>query len=200
MPVTPFHYPLAFLISKTNNHFILPGLVVGSVIPDIEVPIMWIFFPGLHDHQILHSLIGALTIGTLLTVVVTRFLYQPIVSRVFRVDQQYLKQVFKFSTWMLVSCLVGVISHLMLDFSMHWYNPILWPWVSPTDVIGPLVLLFMTSYDMWTSYLIASAITHVVMIALWSYIILLLYSKGNLSYRHWVADTPSGSQNDMANL
>jgi hypothetical protein len=192
MPVTPFHYPLAFLISKTTKRFILPGLVVGSVIPDIEVPIIWIFFPGLHDYRILHSLIGALTIGTLLAVVVTRFLYQPIVTRVFRVDRQHLKQVCRFSTWMLVSCLFGVISHLMLDFPMHWYNPILWPLVSSTDVIGFLVLLFMSSYDMWTSYLIASAITHLVMLALWSYIILLLYSKGNLWYRHWVEDTPSG--------
>jgi hypothetical protein len=194
MPATPFHYPFAFLISKTNRRFLLPGLVVGSMIPDIEVPIMWIFFPSLPDHLLLHSLIGALTLGTLLAVVVTRFLYPPVMSLVFQIDSQDLKQTCQVNSWMLFSCLIGVMSHLILDFPMHWYNPILWPWVNPMDIIGPLVLVFMPSFDLWTSYLIASVITHVVMIALWSGIIAILYSKGNLWYRHWVKDAPSDSQ------
>jgi hypothetical protein len=194
MPATPFHYPFAFLISKTNKRFLLPGLVVGSVIPDIEIPIMWVFFPGLPDHLVLHSLIGGLTLGVLLAVIVTCFLYTPIASFVFRIDSQDLKQTCQVNSWMLLSCLFGVMSHLILDFPMHWYNPILWPWVDPMNIVGPLVLVFMPTYDLWTSYLIASAITHVVMLALWSGIIVRLYSKGNLWYRHWVKDFPLDSQ------
>lgn len=191
MPITPLHYPFAFLISKVNRRLSLPGLVVGSVIPDIEVPIMWTFFPDLLDHLFLHSLVGALTVGTLLAVVVTRFLYPPIVSILFRVDRERMKQVSQITPLMIVSCLIGVVSHLILDFPMHWYNPILWPWVNPIEIIGPLVLFFMSSYDMWTSYSIASSITHVAMLALWSAILVLLYSKGNLWNRHWVADDSS---------
>jgi hypothetical protein len=73
-----------------------------------------------------------------------------------------------------------------LDFPMHWYNPILWPWVNPYDIIGPLVLVFMPAYSLWNAYLIASALTHISMIVLWLVILAKLYSKGNLWSRHWV--------------
>jgi hypothetical protein len=189
MPATPLHYPFAFLLSKTNRRFVLPGLIVGAVIPDIEVPVMWIFFPSLPDHLFLHSLIGALTVGTLLAVVITRFLYPPIISLLFRIDRKELNQVCQISAWMIFSCLVGVISHLLLDFPMHWYSPILWPWVNPYDIVGPLVLFFMSTYDMWTAYLIASSITSIAMLVIWSVIIVMLHSKGNLWYRHWIRDT-----------
>ena len=189
MPVTPLHYPLAFLISKADKRLSLPGLVVGSVIPDIEVPIMWMFFASLPDHLFLHSLFGALTIGTLLAAAITRFLYTPIVSLVFGVERDELKQVCRIGPWMAVSCFIGVLSHLALDFPMHWYNPILWPWVNPYDIIGPLVLIFAASFGMWSAYLIASSITHAIMIVLWAVILVMLRSTGNVWYRHWVKDT-----------
>ena len=188
MPITPLHYPFAYLISKISRKFSLPGLVVGSVIPDIEVPLMWVFFANLPDHLFLHSLVGALTIGTLLGVIVTYFLYPLIVSFAFKIERNELSQVCRITPWMVVSCLLGVLSHLVLDFPMHWYNPILWPWVNPYDIVGPFVLLFMPTYDIWTAYLIASSITHASMIVIWSGIIMKLYSKGNFWYRHWVKD------------
>ncbi|MFW9961562.1 MAG: DUF4184 family protein [Candidatus Thorarchaeota archaeon] len=186
MPVTPLHYPFAFLISKSDRRLSLPGLVVGSMIPDIEVPIMWMFFTGLPDHLLLHSLAGALTIGTLLAAIVTRFLYPPIISVIFKIERNELNQVSRITPWMGISCLLGVISHLVLDFPMHWYNPILWPLVNPYEIVGPLVLLLMPTYDMWTAYVIASSITHISMIIIWAGIMLVLHSKGNLWYRHWV--------------
>ena len=88
MPVTPLHYPFAFLISKIDRRLSLPALVVGSVIPDIEVPLMWIFFSDLPDHLFLHSLIGAVTVGTILAVIVTWILYAPIISTLFGVDRE----------------------------------------------------------------------------------------------------------------
>ena len=65
MPLTPLHYPLAHGLSKVGKKLSLPGLVVGAVIPDIEVPLMRIFFSDLPDHLVLHSLIGAATLGKL---------------------------------------------------------------------------------------------------------------------------------------
>jgi len=189
VPITPLHYPFVYLISKTNKKFSLPGLVVGSMIPDIEVPIMWIFFTSLPDHLFLHSLVGALTIGTLLAVIITWLLYPPIISSIFKIERDKLNQVCTITPWMMLSCFLGVISHLVLDFPMHWYNPILWPWVNPNDIVGSRVLLFIPTYDMWTAYLIASLIMHIAMIVIWIAIIVMLHSKGNLWHRHWVKDT-----------
>ncbi|MDH4212290.1 MAG: metal-dependent hydrolase [Candidatus Thorarchaeota archaeon] len=189
MPVTPLHYPFAFLVSKLDRHLLLPGLIVGSVIPDIEVSFMWMFFANRPDHLFMHSLVGALTIGTILALIVTRFLYSPIISSIFKMERDELNRVCRITPWMGISCILGVISHLVLDYPMHWYNPILWPWVNPFDIVGPLVLLFMPTFDVWTAYLIASAIMHTVMIVSWYSIIRIIRSKGNLWYRHWIKDT-----------
>ncbi len=188
MPVTPLHYPSAFIIHKTDRRFSLPALVVGSFIPDIEVPVMWVFFSNLRDHFILHSLVGGLTIGTLLAIVLTRFLYTPIISNIFKVDRNALNDYCRISRWMVFSCVIGILSHLILDYPMHWYNPILWPWINPDAVVGPLVLLFMQWYALETAFLIARLLMHIIMIVIWIVILAHLQSKGNLWCRHWIGE------------
>ncbi|TFH05485.1 MAG: DUF4184 family protein [Candidatus Thorarchaeota archaeon] len=191
MPVTPLHYPFAFLISKSDKRLSLPALVVGSLMPDIEVPLMWIFFSSLPDHLFLHSFIGAATVGTVLTLVVTRFLYAPLISAIFGVDRTELDEVCKITPWLIASSFIGVMSHLILDFPIHWYNPILWPWVNPFDVIGTLVLFFMPAYGIWNAYLFARLLVNIAMVIIWIVILMKLYSKGNLWSRHWVGRSSS---------
>jgi len=188
LPITPLHYPFAFVISKTDKRLSLPALVVGSVMPDIEIPFMWVFFSTLPDHLFLHSLVGAATLGTVLTILVTRFLYAPIVSTFFDVDRSELNEVCKITPWLVVSSFIGVMSHLILDFPMHWYNPILWPWVNPFDVIGPLVLLFMPTFSLWDAFKIASLMMHISMIILWFAILDKLQSEGNMWSKHWIGE------------
>lgn len=188
MPVTPLHYPFAFFISRLDKRLSLPALVVGSVIPDIEVPVMWIFFGNLQDHFILHSLVGAISIGTILAVFVTRYLYTPIISTFFKVDREALNEVCKVTPWLIASCILGVISHLILDYPMHWYNPILWPWVNSEDVIGPLVLIFLPTYTLESAFVIARTLTHILMIVMWAFILRQLSSKRHIWYRHWVGE------------
>ena len=149
---------------------------------------MWIFFSSLPDHLFLHSLIGAATVGTLLTVIVTRFLYAPIISTIFGVDRTELNEVCRITPWLVASSFIGVMSHLILDFPMHWYNPILWPLVDPYDVIGPLVLLFMPTYSLLDAFFLARLLTHAVMIILWIVILARLYSKGSIWSRHWLGE------------
>lgn len=192
MPATPLHYPFAFLISKSDKKLSLPGLVIGSVIPDIEVPFMWIFFSTLPDHLFLHSMLGAVTLGTLLTILVTRFLYSPIISTFFGVNKSDLNEACKITPWLVVSSFIGVMSHLILDFPMHWYNPILWPWVDPYDVIGPLVLLFIPTYGFIGAYWIANFLMNISMLILWIVILRRLRSKGNIWSKHWVGEQGSG--------
>ncbi len=143
MPVTPLHYPLAYVISRLSRKLSLPGLFVGSVMPDIEVPFMWFFLTGvLPDHFILHSLVGAVTLGIVLSVVAVRLLYPALVSSIFRIDRKPLESRCVVNRTLVISCLLGVLSHLLLDYPMHWYNPVLWPWVNPFDIVGPLVVFF----------------------------------------------------------
>ena len=191
MPFTPLHYPLAFVLSKANKRLLLPGLVVGAVIPDIEVPILRLFFSGLPDHLFLHSLVGAVTVGTLLAVVVTWLLYPPIISLMFRVDKDDLKEACSLSGLLVVSCLVGVLSHLLLDYPMHWFNPILWPWVSPYDVVGPLVLFFTPFGPVnGTAFWMANISSNVFMGLTWIPI-LVYYWNNDLWSNIWVGTTRS---------
>ena len=191
MPITPLHYPLAFGLSKINKRLLLPGVIVGSVIPDIEVPLMWMFFSDLPDHLFLHSLVGAVTAGTLLAVLVTWLLYPPIISTLFRVDKNDLKEACGLSVMLVVSCLIGVLSHLLLDYPMHWFNPILWPWVNPFDVVGPLVLFFTPFGPInGTAFWLANYLTSAVMIITWLPILIYYWDKGFWS-NHWLGRSSS---------
>jgi hypothetical protein len=141
MPVTPLHYPAGYILSKTNKNLSLPGLIVGSVIPDIEVPFMWVFFPDVWDHLLLHSLLGVFTACTLLAVVVTRFIYPPIISLIFGIDRGRLEEACRITPALVISCMLGALFHVLVDIPMHPYNPTLWPWVSPNEIVGVAVLL-----------------------------------------------------------
>ena len=178
MPITFLHYPVALGLSKISKNLSLPGLIVGSFIPDIEVPFLAIFYRGvLPDHFILHSLIGAVTIGTFLAVLLTRFLYTPLVSRIFKQDNKILKNKCKITYFLILSCLLGNIFHIFLDVIMHPYNPILWPWINPNDIVGPLVLLFsFLTHDINQAFLIANVLTNTIMGGI-GIIIILIYRK-----------------------
>lgn len=141
MPVTPLHYPVGFALSRSDRRLSLPGLIVGSFIPDLEVPIMWVLFPSLPDHLVLHSLIGVLTLGTLTAVILTRFLYAPIISKLFNVNRERLDEACRVTPALVLSCMLGAVLHIALDIPMHPYNPVLWPWVNPFEIVGILVPL-----------------------------------------------------------
>jgi membrane-bound metal-dependent hydrolase YbcI (DUF457 family) len=187
VPVTPLHFPLAHGLSRLDKRLSLPGVVVGSVIPDIEVPLMWMFFSDLPDHLFLHSLIGAMTVGTLLAVAVTWLLYPPIISVIFGVNRERLEEVSGLSKMLILSCLIGVLSHLLLDYPMHWYNPILWPWVDPFAVVGPLVLLFAPFGSInGPAFRMANLLTSIIMLVWWI-VILIQYWGKNLWNNHWAS-------------
>lgn len=181
------------MLSKLDKRLILPGLVVGSVIPDIEVPFMWVFFSEHQDRLILHSLIGALTLGLLAAVLVTRFLYPPIISFFFGVDKDRLNEACKLKPILVVSCAIGVLSHLVLDIPMHPYNPIFWPWVPSDDIVGILVLFFAQENDIAVGFVRANALLNVVML-FFCVLILARYRKEKLWEHVWLGDDVGESQ------
>ncbi len=164
MPLTPFHYPIAYCLHRLRTSLPLPGLIVGSFMPDIEVPLLWILDGGVPDHLVLHSLIGLLTLGVLLSVFVTHYLYPPLVATLFRVERPGLDKACSLGTSLYLSCSLGLLGHLALDLPMHWFNPILWPWVDPYAIVGILVLFFASQGDLQTGFALANFLLTLVML------------------------------------
>ncbi len=166
LPVTPLHYPFAFGISKVNKKLNLSGLVVGTVFPDIEVPILVIFFQNiLPDHLVLHSLIGAFTVGLFLAIFVTKYIYPPLIGRLFGLNLERLRAECDITPTLTMSVALGIVSHLAVDLLYHPFNPILWPWVNPYSIIGPLDIYFSTFLggDILTGFLVANVAINIIM-------------------------------------
>ena len=166
-------------MSKLNKKLILPGLIVGSFIPDIEVPILLIFFHGvLPDHLILHSLVGALTIGTIISIFITVIFYPVLTSLIFHLDRTKVKKVCRLTPSLVLSCMLGNLFHILLDIPMHPFNPIFWPFIDPYDIVGPLVLAFAIDGDIGLGFLYANILTSIIMGGLM--ITILVKSRKNL--------------------
>ena len=164
MPLTPLHYPVAWGLSKLDKRLNLPGLIVGSFIPDIEMPILIVFFSGvLPDHFIMHSLIGALTIGTFISTLVTVMLYPILTSLFFRLDKVKIKELCRLTPVLVLSCMLGNVFHILLDIPMHPFNPVLWPFVDPYSIVGILVLVFAVDGNISLGFLIARILINVIM-------------------------------------
>ena len=183
MPITPLHYPVAWGLSKLDKRLVLPGLIVGSFIPDIEVPILFIFFSGvLPDHLVLHSLVGAITIGTIISVFVTIFLYPILTSLFFRLDRAKIKEVCRLSPSLVLSCMLGNVFHIFLDIPMHPFNPVLWPFVDPYSIVGILILIFTIEGDISVGFLHARILVNILMITIMGMLltIIIVKNKKNL--------------------
>jgi len=145
LPVTPLHHPLAYFLYRLNKNLSLPGLIVGSMFPDLEIPFILLFLGTEVPHRlVLHSLFGAATIGTFLAVIFTVKIYPNLVSSLFRVNKKRLKTKCKLSLGLVVSVLVGIISHVLLDVTNHPYNPLFWPF-SSTFVNSPIYFALGTT-------------------------------------------------------
>ena len=121
LPLTPLHYPIVYISYRLNRRFSLPGLAVGSMFPDLEIPILILLFG---TRLVLHSLLGAATVGTILSAALTVSIYPPLMSCLFGIEKERIKRRTKQSFTLLFSCLIGNISHVLLDFVNHTYNPI----------------------------------------------------------------------------
>ena len=169
MPLTPLHYPLAYLIYKLGKQKLShPALIVGSMLPDLEIPIMFLLLgPQAANRMVLHSLIGGATIGTLIGVIITVLVYPHLTGAIFPINKLKVKEKCQFSLGLVISCFIGVLSHVLLDVTNHAYNPVFWPFLSIYQTPSPIVPL-LGGLDM------ASLIVHGSMIALF---VVLFYDK-----------------------
>lgn len=176
------------MLSKTNRRLSLPGLTVGSVIPDIEIPLMWIFFPGVYDHLLLHSLIGVVTVGTALAVIVTKLLYPPIISFFFCLEYNEVKEACRITPILILSCMLGALFHVLVDIPMHPFNPVFWPWIDPREIVGPVVLFFAEGGNIALGFTIANTLFTAVMTVLGSIILAMNFGDG-IWKRLWIGNS-----------
>lgn len=145
MPVTPLHHPIAYFIYKLDKRFSLPGLVVGCMFPDLENPFIMLFFGSdVPNRLVLHSIFGAATLGVFLAVIFTVKVYPYLVSSLFHVNKERVKTKCKLSLGLVVSVLVGILSHVLLDVTNHPYNPLFWPF-SSTFINSPIYFALGTT-------------------------------------------------------
>jgi membrane-bound metal-dependent hydrolase YbcI (DUF457 family) len=142
VPVTPLHYPIAKIINKLDKtaRLSLPALIVGSMVPDLEVPFVY-FLSGtwMQDRMVLHSLIGGLTIGTVITIIITVLAYPRVISAFFPNKKERVKKKCSLTRGLFFSSLIGVLSHVLLDVANHAYNPLFWPFISLDQTPSPIV-------------------------------------------------------------
>ena len=139
LPLTPFHYPVAYVLHKLNRKLSLPGLIVGSMFPDLEVPIIVLLFENQVPYRLLlHSLLGVLTIGTFLSTVLTVVLYPKFVCHFFAIDQLKAREKCRLTSILVFSCFLGNLSHILVDVINHPYNPIFWPFLQPNETPSPI--------------------------------------------------------------
>lgn len=122
MPVTPLHYLPAYLIKTYRETFNLPALVVGSVAPDLFLIIDYAASRTM-GRIISHSLLGTATVDTFLSVALTVFLYPSLVSFVFRLDKEKIREKCCLSVLLVASCLIGCVLHVLIDSLHHKFNP-----------------------------------------------------------------------------
>jgi membrane-bound metal-dependent hydrolase YbcI (DUF457 family) len=167
MPLTPLHYSVAYLIGKWRQSLSLPGLIVSSMMPDIE-KLIYLFIGSVHGRGFLHSLLGVATLGTALSVLFTVYAYPVVVSSIFRMDKRMIKRKCHFSKGLIVACLGGGVLHVLVDSLHHEYNPTLYPFIN--ESFDALVL-----FGNWS---LASIIVHLVFFALFIVIFLWEALKG----------------------
>jgi len=170
MPATPLHYCAAYIINKAKVRFILPALIVGSFIPDIEPFVSLATGERLAPRGFLHSLLGAATLDTFLAVLVTSLLYPVIVSWIFKLQKNSVSEKCRFSSMLVLSALIGSLSHVLIDATSHEYNPLLYPFV--TESFDALVLIK-------NDWLLASVIVQITLLVLLLLILVREFKRGS---------------------
>ena len=127
MPYTPLHWSIAYLARGIGPSLSLPALIISTAVPDLEIPFIYVVTGGQFGRLVLHSFLGAATLATLISVIITVFAYSSTISYLFRLDAKTVRDRCRFSWSLVVVCLMGNLSHVLIDALHHEYNPLLFP-------------------------------------------------------------------------
>jgi len=155
MPLTPLHTVVAYLLNRWQGKLSLPALIVGTMVPDLETPFIWIVSGGLYNRLVLHSLLGAAVLGTIISVLLTVLAYPIVISFVFRLDKEEIEEKCSFSDTLVFCCIVGSLSHVLIDSLHHDFNPLLYPFVNESFDVLVLKSDFASSTDLVSCLMLA---------------------------------------------
>lgn len=127
MPYTPIHCSIAYLARQFKPKLSLPAMLVSTMAPDLEIPFIYVATSGQYSRLVLHSFLGAVTLATSLSVILVTFAYSPLISYLFKIDYKTVKDRCHFSWSVVTICLVGSLSHVLIDSLHHEYNPLFYP-------------------------------------------------------------------------
>jgi len=158
MPSSLGHYTVAYLIYKSKKTLSLPGLIIGSVISDLDILFNYLT-RGYLGRELLHSFVGAGILGTLLSTLLTVFFYPLVVSTFFGINKEENRQVCKLSKTVLFSSFIGGFSHVLIDSTCHNYNPLFYPFTKQSIDILLLPYDWRFSYSIIEMLLFAMLLT-----------------------------------------
>ena len=144
MPYTPIHCSVAYLARRFRPQLGLPALLVSTMVPDLEIPFLFAATSGQYSRLVLHSLVGAITLATMLSVILVVFAYPHVISYIFKIDYKTVKDKCGFSWSMVVLCFMGSLSHVLIDALHHEYNPLFFPFT----YISFDALVFMNNWGL----------------------------------------------------
>ncbi|MDP8889264.1 MAG: DUF4184 family protein [Thermoproteota archaeon] len=151
MTLTPLHVAFVWVLKPKFRKLHFAALTVGAVVPDIEPLIAWMFgwsvFCGWDflcllapDRLVLHSIVGAITIDVVLTIIFVKMIGKLDVERLGICGFTNVKTNAAF----LASAAIGSLSHIFVDWLHHPANPIFWPFlVDGSYYVDGLLLSFM---------------------------------------------------------
>jgi len=123
MPFTPYHFGPSGFIGLTFRKWIdIPVFVLANVIVDIEVLVIWFFAPNWPTHRYCHTLLIGAVVGAAwgLAAYPLRNFFKKIMQ-LFRIP--YKGDLRK----MVVSGVLGVWLHVLIDATYHPDIKIFWP-------------------------------------------------------------------------
>jgi hypothetical protein len=151
MTLTPLHVAFVWVLKLRFRRLHFAALTVGAVIPDVEPLVAWVFgwsvfcgwdFPCslAPDRLVLHSIVGAITIDVVLTIIFVKIIGKLGIERLGICGFSNVKTNAAF----LASAAIGSLSHVFVDWLHHPANPIFWPLlVDGSYYVDGLLLSFM---------------------------------------------------------
>lgn len=148
MSLTPFHPAVPWLpYARWPAAFSFWALTLGSMVPDLEVPLVFGLTGDIHIARgLMHSVLGVLTVNALITALAVWFLVPRILRwcdrtwpdrpEVLRFAGQDLRRDPRDWVTVYTSAAFGGLTHILADIPTHSYNPVWWPWQ-----VGPLNLV-----------------------------------------------------------
>lgn len=133
MPITPYHFGPSGLIGYIFRKWLdFPVFVLANVIVDIEVLMVRFLDLGWPYHRYAHTLLGGAAIGLLWGVIA--YLIQPLLKWGMHFIRINYTPTFK---KMLISGVLGVWMHVLVDAVYHYDVKIFWPF--PKNILWRII-------------------------------------------------------------